>query len=231
MIGMKNIDCSNYKYDIPLELQLNYNFEWLDNVNTKWNDSCNFAGLLENMRLFIQGEITDTPVQRGRLQDYDPEYISRLLLLNSRGVLTTNGQEFKQTITKDKIYMQREYINFAYKPLTMQTLAHVLTRFNNANLFYYAITFNDKKVYQSPDLGRIGFDNPEIWVSRTLNRRQNMFENHTHIVDPSDLLLSDMEFSYYASDFYEGTVFFQVWNRDWQEKEHFLLDIVIDCLS
>lgn len=231
MISINTADCTYYKYAIPIVLKFNYNFEWLNNVDKKWEDSQNFAGLLANMRLYIQGIIPDTPIQRGALQDTDPEYIQRLLQLNTMNILSTSGQEYKRNITKDKIYMQREYINFAFKPLSQHSLEYILSRFNNANLFYYAITFDDKKVYQSPDLGRIGFDNPEIWVSRTLQRKINTFENHTHIVEPSDLFTNEIEFSYYAGDFHSGTVFFQVWSRTWEEQEKFLLDIVIDCLS
>lgn len=192
--------CNEYDYDIPDTLELDYNYEWLDDVSEKWNDSKNFAGLLKNMKLFIQGEIPDTPEHAGALQDKDPEYINRLLQLNAIGILTTNGQEFKQTITKDKIYMQREYINFTIKPISKESLESIITKFNDADLFYYAISYDDKKVYQTPSLGRIGFDNPEFWVTRTLQRRTNTYENHTHIVEPCDLLSNDMNFSYYAKD-------------------------------
>jgi hypothetical protein len=219
-----------YNYNIPEILVFNYNNKWIEGINTKWNDSQNFIGLLLNVRLFINGMLQDTPEHRGELEDKDPEYIQRLLQLNAMGVLTTNGQEFKQIITRDKVYMQREYLNFAYKPVSKQALEYVINKFNNADLFYYAISYNDKKVYQTPYLDKIDFDNSEIWVSRTLQRKTNTFENHTHILEPCDLLYNDMYFNYYANDFYPGTVFFQVWSISWEEKEHYMIDQIINCL-
>jgi hypothetical protein len=211
-----------------------YDIEDVTDIDKNWFKLKTFKGLLTNNRLFIKGEIPNTPEHYGRLQETDPGYIERLLKLNTIGLLTTNGQEFKRIIQKDKITMQREYINFVYKiPKYYKNinlkLAELITRFNKCEVFYYAIDYDSKKLYQTPGLGRIDFDNHEFWVTRSQDRHTKEYINHTHIAQPIDSL--DTEYSYFARDFYKGSIFFQVWNKTWDDEDKYLLDKIIECFE
>jgi hypothetical protein len=227
-----------YEYDIyQLDEDDIARYE-ITNCDKRWHKYKTFKGLLKNMALFIQGKIPDTPCHLGELLDNDPEYISRLLKLNSMNILTNSGQEYKHSITKNSIYMQREYLDFAYKPSKKQDargvakqLSDILDALNKANVYYYAVSYDDCQVFQSPELGRIDFDNPEFWVTRTLNRYTKEYQNHTHISEPCDIIESYIYFNHFAKDIYTGTVFFEVWSKTWDEVDGYLMDEVIKCFS
>jgi len=222
----------NFNYGIENHQILKYDIDDVSYVNKKWFKLKTFNGLLANNKLFITGVIPNTPEHNGKLQDIDPGYIERLLKVNSMRLLTTNGQEFKRVIQKDKIMMQREYINFVYKipksyKNTNAKLAEIIKRVNESDVFYYAIDYDSKKIYQTPGLGIIDFDNPEFWLTRQQDRRTKEYENKTHIAEPIDEL--NTRYSYFAKDFYKGAIFFAVWNRTWDDENKYLLDKIIEC--
>jgi hypothetical protein len=111
---------AEYDYNIPEELDIIYNEEWLDMVDSRWRKYKTFAGLLKNMAKFVKNEIPNTPIHMGAIQDTDPKYISKLLDLIACGVLPVGGQEFKRIIKKNEIYMQREYLDYALILLMQQ---------------------------------------------------------------------------------------------------------------
>jgi len=197
----------------------------------QWEKFKTFKGLLKNMALFIKGKLPDTPSHSGALLDRDPEYIARLLQLNSMNILTNDGQEWTQTITKDSVYMQREYVEFAYKPASTKVLNNIITALNNANLYYYAVSYNDCKVYQKPGIGKIDFSNPEFWLTRTLIKAKGEYENHTHVAEPRDMFSDYIQYYHYAKNFFPGTVFFMVWSKNWDEPDGYLMDEVIKSFS
>lgn len=229
-----------YDYRIPKNMKIKYNKNWHSEVHESWKQCNTYLDLIKTMNRFIRGEIPNTPEHLGELQDYDPNYISKLLTLNEMGILSCDGQEFKQTITRNEIYMQREYIAFAYKlpsslldPSSKQHLEELLSKFNNADFYYYAVTFDEKQVYQTPGLGELDyFYNPECWLTRTINRIDNsVVDNHTHIPMPEDMLNGFGNFQFYAKDFYPGTVFFEVWAKTWDETPTYLLDRIIPIFN
>jgi len=225
-------DQEDFNYGIENHQIYQYDIDDVSHVDKRWFKYKTFKGLLTNNRLFITGEIPNTPEHNGRLLDTDPGYIERLLKLNSMGLLTTDGQEFTRVIQKDKIKMQREYINFVYKipksyKNTNAKLAEIIKRFNESDVFYYAIDYDSKKIYQSYGLGKIGFNNAEFWVTREQDRNTKEYKNNTHMAEPINEL--DTLYSYFAKDFYKGAIFFAIWNRTWDDENKYLLDKIIEC--
>ena len=100
----------DFNYGIENHQIIIYDIDALSDVDKRWFKYKTFKGLLTNNRLFITGEIPNTPEHNGKLQDTDPGYIERLLKLNSMGLLTTDGQGFMRVINKDKITMVSFFI-------------------------------------------------------------------------------------------------------------------------
>ena len=230
---MATIQDADFDYEIPVskaKLCLDYDANWIKQVSAKWSRYDTFIGLLKNNAKFIKGRLPNTPSHMGALLDSDPKYISKLLELNKVGILSTDGQEFKQNITREYIFMQREYLTFAYKP-NKNNLADIISRCNTADFYYCAISYDDCKVYQTPGLGRLGFDNPEFWVTRTYLRHTDELENETHMAEPCDILQSNSTYAYFCKDFYPGTIFFQIWSKTWDESPTYLLDRILAAFT
>lgn len=222
---------TEFNYNIPKNLTIKHDNKWLKHVHPLWSRCNTFSKLLENMALFVNGELPNTPTHMGYLEDTNPEYITRLVHLNNIGVLTDNGQEFVYDVTTKYINMQREYLVFAYEIKPNQSLDSIIQKFDNSDLFYYAINYADKKVYQSSYLGYIGFNNPEFWLTRDYLIESKTFENHTHVAEPKHLLNCFENFQYYTNNFYDGKIFFHVWSRTWNYNKTYLADIVIQCFE
>lgn len=224
---------TEYNYQIPHELDFTYDEDWIAMVDSRWRKYKTYAGLLKNMAKFIIGKIPNTPVHLGAMQDTDPAYIQKLLDLNARDVLSINGQEYTHNIKRDEIYMQREYLDFALKlpkNRPQEYLQQLVANFNAGDFYYCAIEYDSKLVFQTPGLGRIDFDNPEFWVSRTLNRKEKTYSNQTHVLEPCDILNTFSDFNRYAKDLFPRGMFLQVWAKTWEEEPDYLLDRILAAL-
>ena len=230
-------DKQTIKYNLyePFEIMQFYDECWLNQIDEAWCESSSFNDLVKHNKEFIKGNIPNTPIHLGALEDTDPDYIQNLLKLTDIGVLTTCGQQYLQkTFPNNKIVYQREHISLVYKFENGETLYNILKKFNNTDVFYYSIhseCYNKVPlIYQTPKLQKIGFNNPEFWITKSLDVTTDTFTNNTHVCEPEDLISEHNNYSYYVKDFYNDTVFFELWNIQWNNDSP-LLPKVIQCFS
>ena len=196
-----------------------------------WNMCQSYEDIQHTMISFIKGEIYRTPTHMGALVEKEPQYIDKLIKLNTLGAITEGGQQFENTYTINECHMQREYLIFAYKLKINETLESILDKIKNSDFFYQALDYNNNTYYQSDEIGLIDFKNPEFWVTRTKDLKTNTYENHTHLVCPEDIPTIFEEYQNIVEDFYDNVIIFEVWSKNWERNENgiYLLDKVIQC--
>jgi hypothetical protein len=227
----------NYNLFTPSKVTGCYEEKWLNEVDSIWNTVKTFNDLIKLNKEFIKGNIPNTPVHLGKLEDIDSRYITNLLKLSDMEIFTTGGQQYLQAqydTNTATMVLQREYLSFAYKFKNKQNLNHILQKLNDDDVFYYSIySINNNTTplaFQTPKLQRIDSTNPEFWVTRELNKNTNTFTNYTHIGEPVNLIPAHRNYSYYVKNYYNNKVFFEIWNTTWTNDSP-LLPKIIKCFS
>lgn len=185
------------------------NFSHWYNCET-WDD------LRMHMLKFLQGEYHMTPSHFGPLQEKDPLYKEKLIKLNSLGIISDNGQEFEQIKRINKIDMQREYLVFGFKINDQHHLETILDKFQKSDFYFQAYSFNSNlnsnpKYYLSDGLELIDFDNPEFWITRTLDLKTNEYNNYTHLLCYQDMPYILKEYQKILPTLYDNLIIVEIW--------------------